>query len=189
MSLASSSRERAMFFEPLVRVKTRPSVTSRRAVCRPAPASMLMAKKSTTSANTAGRPGTINAGIFRETPFGCQSSRPEAQPLRPLDNPLWSPPRVHQRFSPRRRSWRFLPSGSSDSTRPCPDHFGRLTADQLTDFDKVAVWVAHVAAQFLTPVGGRCQEFGPARTPELRAQSEFARLAGEVSGWLRRACA
>src|SRR5690348_1433010 len=42
-----------------------------------------------------------------------------------------------------------------------------LPAGPLADFDEVAVWVAHVAAQFVTAVGGRCQEVGPARTPLL----------------------
>jgi hypothetical protein len=34
----------------------------------------------------------------------------------------------------------------------------------LADFDEVAVRVTHVAAQFVIPVAGWCQELGPACT-------------------------
>ena len=42
-----------------------------------------------------------------------------------------------------------------------------LSGDPLADLDEVAVGVAHVAAEFMTPVCGRCQELGPASAPQL----------------------
>jgi hypothetical protein len=44
---------------------------------------------------------------------------------------------------------------------------GRLSGDPLTALDEVAVRVAQVAAEFMTPVCGRCQELGPAGAPLL----------------------
>jgi len=63
----------------------------------------------------------------------------------------------------------------------------------LTDLDEAAVWVAHVAAELMTPVCRRCRELGPAIAPLLVGGvdvgdadvEEAADMVG-VAQWLKR---